>query len=173
MGQPVVHFEIGGKNGKKLQAFYASQFGWKIDANNPMQYGVVDTKARGKSRGINGGVFKTPPGAPPQLVTVYIEVAQIDSVLKKIEKSGGKTVMPRTELPGMVTMAQFTDPAGNLMGLVETKIPPAVNPKAREAVKPVLPARKRKAAEKKSNNTVNTRAPAKKKVKRSRAGARI
>lgn len=130
MGSPVVHFEIGGRNAKKLQSFYSSQFGWKIDANNPMKYGVVDTGARGKNKGINGGVYRPSPGAPPRVVTVYIEVRSITPVLKSIEKAGGKTVMPRTPIPGMITMAQFTDPAGNLIGLVESKIPPAPKPVA-------------------------------------------
>lgn len=130
MGRPVVHFEIGGKNAKKLQSFYAKQFGWKINANNPMKYGVVETGAPPKRKGINGGVFEPPPGAPSQVVTVYIEVPNIAPVLASIEKAGGKTVMPRTPIPGMVTMAQFTDPAGNVIGLVESKIPPAPKPVA-------------------------------------------
>jgi hypothetical protein len=36
MPNPVTHFEIVGKDGKKLQEFYASLFGWAVDANNPM-----------------------------------------------------------------------------------------------------------------------------------------
>jgi predicted enzyme related to lactoylglutathione lyase len=38
---------------------------------------------------------------------------------------GGKVIMERTVLPGMVTMAQFEDPAGNVIGLVETEMPHA------------------------------------------------
>ncbi len=34
MAQKVVHFEIIGKDGKKLQEFYSALFGWNIDANN-------------------------------------------------------------------------------------------------------------------------------------------
>ena len=34
MGQPVVHFEVIGTDGKKLQAYYAELFGWDVDANN-------------------------------------------------------------------------------------------------------------------------------------------
>lgn len=173
MGNPVVHFEIGGKNGKKLQGFYASQFGWKIDANNPMKYGVVDTRARGKTRGIQGGVFTTPAEGPSQVVTVYIEVASINPVLKRLEKAGGKVVMPRMVLPGMVTMAQFTDPAGNLIGLVESEIPPAAQPAAGK-----VPAKKRAASKAPPKRApVKKKAPkpaaAKKKTaKRRRAGAR-
>ena len=33
---------------------------------------------------------------------------------------GGKTVMPPSEIPGTdTTIAQFTDPAGNLIGLTK------------------------------------------------------
>ena len=41
MGRPVVHFEIIGKDGDKLNAYYAELFDWEIDSNNPMKYGMV------------------------------------------------------------------------------------------------------------------------------------
>src|SRR4051794_2142707 len=50
---PVVHWEIQAQNPGKMQRFYADAFGWKIDANNPMQYGLVDSKG---ARGIGGGI---------------------------------------------------------------------------------------------------------------------
>ena len=31
MGNPVVHFEISGRDGKKLIDFYSSIFGWNIN----------------------------------------------------------------------------------------------------------------------------------------------
>lgn len=120
MGQPVVHFEIVGPDGDALQSFYTKLFGWKIDANNPMKYGLVAAE----EKSIGGGVGGLQPGEPPH-VTIYVAVDKIDSALAEAEKLGGKTVMPRTVLPGMVTMALFTDPAGNLIGLVENEMPPA------------------------------------------------
>ena len=45
MGQPIVHFEVIGKDGAKLQRYYGELFGWEIDTNNPMGYGIV--RARG------------------------------------------------------------------------------------------------------------------------------
>ena len=51
MVRPVVHFEIHGKDAKKLQEFYASLFGWKIDANNPMNYGMVEAGVGGPPDG--------------------------------------------------------------------------------------------------------------------------
>ncbi|MGI9099427.1 MAG: hypothetical protein ACR2H2_13230 [Solirubrobacteraceae bacterium] len=41
MGQAVVHFEVIGKDGGKLQSYYSELFGWEMDTNNPMNYGLV------------------------------------------------------------------------------------------------------------------------------------
>lgn len=41
MPNPVVHWEILGKDGKTSQDFYAKLFDWNVDANNPMNYGIV------------------------------------------------------------------------------------------------------------------------------------
>ena len=115
MGDPVVHFEVIGEDAAKLQDFYAKVFSWTIHAENPMNYGLVHTEA---GRGIDGGVGAGDPGRG---VTFYIEVADPQATLERIEDLGGKTVMPITELPGMVTMAQFVDPEGNRVGLVKSE----------------------------------------------------
>jgi uncharacterized protein len=111
MANPVVHFEVVGSDGARLQQFYGELFGWKINADNPMNYGIVDNGGEG----INGGVGESPEGAH---VTWYVQVPSIDDYLKKAEGMGGKTVMPRTEMD-MVTMAMVADPEGNIVGLVE------------------------------------------------------
>ena len=111
MANPVVHFEVVGSDGAKLQEFYGDLFGWKINADNEMNYGIVDNGGQG----INGGVGESPQGAH---VTWYVQVPSIDDSLKKAEEIGGKTIMPRTEMD-MVTMAMVADPEGNVVGLVE------------------------------------------------------
>ncbi len=113
MGQPVVHFEIVGKDAKKLQEFYAGLFGWHIDADNPMNYGIVDTHGDG---GIGGGIG---PAQGPNQVTFYVQVDDPQAYLNKIEGIGGKTIVPVTEIPDMVTFALFADPEGNVVGLVK------------------------------------------------------
>ena len=112
MANPVTWFEITGKDGKKLQNFYSGVFGWKVDANNPMNYGMV---AAGGKDSIGGGIGPT-HDAPR--VTVYVQVPDINGALSKAESLGGRTVMQRTDI-GMVVMAQFLDPEGNVIGLVE------------------------------------------------------
>ena len=37
--------------------------------------------------------------------------------LAKVEKMGGKTIVPRTEVPGQVIFALFADPEGHVIGL--------------------------------------------------------
>ena len=113
MGNPVVHFEITAKGVERLHDFYGKIFGWKIDANNPFKYGMTDT---GAGVGINGGIGET-TGTPR--VTFYIQVADIDKALAAITASGGAVAMAKTAIPGGPTLAQFTDPAGHLIGLIE------------------------------------------------------
>ncbi len=118
---PVVWFEVIGQDGKKLQNFYSKVFDWKINADNPMNYGMVDAAGNGNEVGkgsIGGGVGAAQPGSP-NYVTFYIQVNDPDAYLKKIESLGGKTIMPTTEIPNMVTFALFADPEGNTVGLVK------------------------------------------------------
>jgi len=116
MGRPVVHFEIHGKDGKKLQEFYKALFEWEIDDNNPMQYGMVAAGQGGPPEGIGGGIAQS-DAAP--MVTFYVQVVSLDETLKKAESMGGKTVMPPMDVPGGPTMAQLQDPEGNTIGLVK------------------------------------------------------
>ena len=116
MTRPVVHFEIHGKNGRKLQEFYKELFGWEIDANNPMNYGRVSPGIGGPEEGIGGGITSS-DSAP--MVTIYVQVVSLEETLKKAESLGGKTVMPPMDLPDAPTMAQLSDLEGNIIGLVK------------------------------------------------------
>lgn len=116
MPNPVVHFEILGKDGRKLQEYYANLFDWKINADNPMHYGMVTPEANG----IGGGIG---PAEGQSGVMIYVEVADLQAYLDKAVALGGKVIHPITEIPGMVTFAQFQDPEGNVIGLVKSGNP--------------------------------------------------
>jgi predicted enzyme related to lactoylglutathione lyase len=60
-----------------------------------------------------------PGGGDASRVTVYVQVADLDAALRKIEGLGGSVVVGRTDVPGGPIFALFTDPAGNLVGLLE------------------------------------------------------
>ncbi len=69
MGQPVIHFEILGKDADKTQSYYSELFGWEIEAlpfENPTQYGLVerDGNTNAEGIGIGGGVGGAPEGHP-------------------------------------------------------------------------------------------------------------
>ena len=116
MPNPVVHWEIQTSNAAKCQSFFADLFGWHVDFNNPMAYGFVDTH----DQGINGGIA---PADGPNRVTFYVEVDDLQAYLEKAETLGGKTLVPVTEIPNVVTFAMLTDPEGNVVGLVKSDSP--------------------------------------------------
>lgn len=111
MANAVMHFEIHGSDGKKLQRFYSSLFGWKIDDSNPMQYGVVTAEGEG----IGGGICQSP--AAPK-VTVYVAVDDLKASLEKAKSLGGRTVLEPHAVPGGPEIAMFEDPQGNTVGLL-------------------------------------------------------
>ena len=116
MPNPITHFEIIGKDGKKLQDFYAGLFDWQVDASNPMNYGIVQPQ---DGRGTGGGIGQ---GETPAL-TFYVEVEDVQAYLDKAQSLGAKVILPRTVMPGMATYAQIADPEGNVIGLAETEVP--------------------------------------------------
>jgi predicted enzyme related to lactoylglutathione lyase len=120
MGQPVVHFEIIGRDAEKLQSYYTDLFGWKIDAPiGPMNYGVVqrDDNVNADGIGIGGGVGGGMAGYDGH-VTFYVEVPDIEAALAKAESLGGSRVMGPDKVPDGPVIAQFKDPEGHTVGLV-------------------------------------------------------
>ncbi len=122
MGQPVVHFEVIGKDGEKLQSFYAELFGWKIDANNPAKYGTVSREGNTNAEGvgIGGGVATGQSPEDPGHVTFYVEVPDVEAALVKADSLGGTRVFGPAPVPGTeIELGQFTDPEGHLIGLTK------------------------------------------------------
>lgn len=105
-GAPIVYFDIAGPDQQKMRTFYAEAFGWKISDK-----GEIAAESTGGTPGL---IRKD-----PKEKLIYLGVADINATLKKIEALGGKTLMPRTVVPGVVTLALFQDPSGNGMGLAE------------------------------------------------------
>ena len=113
MADHVGWFEILGKDGGKTQKFYSDLFGWQVDANNPMSYGMV----QGSDGGIGGGLAASQDGKP--LVTVYVNVDNLQATLDKAKNLGGQVVMPPMDVPGGPSIAQFKDPDGNVIGIMK------------------------------------------------------
>jgi predicted enzyme related to lactoylglutathione lyase len=122
VGQPVVHFEIIGKDGEKLQSYYSELFGWDIDASNPMKYGIVQREGNlnADGVGIGGGVAGAPEGYEGH-VMFYVEVPDVEAALAQAEKLGGSRLMGPDEVPGMgIVLGHLKDPEGNLIGVIQS-----------------------------------------------------
>ena len=122
MGQPVVHFEIIGKDPEKLRSYYSELFGWEFEADNPMNYGVVqrDGNVSADGVGIGGGVGAGPEGYDGH-VTFYIEVADVEAALSKAESLGGSRMMGPDKVMEQIEIGLFNDPEGHLVGVVKTE----------------------------------------------------
>jgi predicted enzyme related to lactoylglutathione lyase len=121
MGQPVIHFEITGRDGGNLVRYYSELFGWEIDENNPLNYGVVQRDANTNSEGIGigGGVGPAPDGSGG-LVTFYVEVPDVEAALVRAESLGGSRLFGPAPVPGGdLVLGQFTDPEGHVIGLLQ------------------------------------------------------
>jgi uncharacterized protein len=118
MGKPVVHFEVIGKDGEKLQGFYSQLFDWNIDAANPMRYGIVKGEDNPADMGSIGGGIATGPEGYAGHVTFYVGVPDIEAALQKAEELGGERVMGPEKVMDSVELGQFKDPEGHLIGLV-------------------------------------------------------
>ena len=116
MGNPVVHFEIAGPDGPALQQYYRDLFGWDVQEQGPEMgnYGVV----MWMEGGIGGGIMETVEDMPTNYVTFYIQVEDLQAALDKLSGLGGATTMPPMEIaPEVGSVAMFTDPAHNFIGL--------------------------------------------------------
>src|SRR5258707_2153927 len=93
--QPVVWFEVVGKDGPALQRFYGKLFNWQVtDAGDGSGYGLVQAA----EKGIGGGIGAAQDGGPGA-VTFYVEVDDPAAYLKKVGELGGTTIVPPTEIP--------------------------------------------------------------------------
>jgi predicted enzyme related to lactoylglutathione lyase len=125
MGQPVVHFEIIGRDPARLRRYYGELFGWEFQIGDAAteavsehgSYGFVDGSTTGN--GINGGV-----GGGEDYegrVLFYVAVPDVEAALSKAESLGGTRRMGPEGTPGTLVVGQFIDPEGHLIGVAGTQ----------------------------------------------------
>ncbi len=140
MGQPVVHFEIEGLDGERLQAFYSELFGWRTSGaeSNP-DYALVPREDNLNPAGVGiGGAISSVPDRPSTSwrgprrrdgyqghVTIYVEVADVKEALLRAESLGGTRALGPDQIPGGPEIGAFNDPEGHLIGLVSAGQPNA------------------------------------------------
>jgi predicted enzyme related to lactoylglutathione lyase len=122
MGQPVVHFEVIGKDGEKMRNYYSELFGWDFgDTVGPTNYAVLqrDGNTNADGVGIGGGIGTAPEGYDGH-VTFYVEVPDVEAALAKAESLGWTRMMGPNKMPEVdIEIGLFTDPEGHVIGLVK------------------------------------------------------
>src|SRR2546427_10636446 len=103
MAYPVTHFEVIGRDNKKLRDFYSKAFDWKL-TDAPEDYAMVDTGANG--HGIGGGIGPSRNGKSS--VTFYIEAEDLKATLAKVERLARKAGLPPTHARP-VELSMFAD----------------------------------------------------------------
>jgi predicted enzyme related to lactoylglutathione lyase len=116
---PIVHVEIPAKNLQAAGDFYSQVFGWKVEVDAVYNYAMFSAEG-----GPGGGFVSTEAAHDGGMMQykvdsllVYLGSDDIDADLARIEAHGGKTVLPKTEIPQVGWFAIFTDPTGNHMAL--------------------------------------------------------
>jgi uncharacterized protein len=110
---PIAHIEIPAVHPDAVGTFYHDVFGWLIVTNQEHNYVTFESEG-----GLRGG-FPGPsePTYQQGKPLVYLATDDIDATLAAVEAHGGKTVLPKTEVPHVGWWAVFSDPAGNQFGL--------------------------------------------------------
>lgn len=116
MPNPVVHFEVMGKDAAALTKFYGEVFGWQLQDVMDGQYFMANSGGEGD---IQGGIGASQDGGGGH-VMFYVEVDDPAAALEQIKSLGGRTVSEPMEVPGGPTIAQFADPEGHVVGLVKS-----------------------------------------------------
>ena len=112
MTAQVIHVEVVGKDGAALQKFYGDVFGWQLDTNNPGGYGMYR-----QDGGLTGGIGPSTDGGPGH-VTFYVHSDDPQGILDKVTASGGRVLMPLTQVAPETTVALFADPEGHVVGIM-------------------------------------------------------
>ncbi len=116
MGVPVAYFEIVSPDAERARRFYTELFDWRVvDIGDPT-YTMIDTGAGAGA--IGGGIGEPRRPGDHGGTKIYVRVDDLAAYLERVERLGGRTVLPPTALPGdLGSFAVFADPDGQLVGL--------------------------------------------------------
>ena len=112
MANPITWFEIIGPDAAALHRFYRDALGWKLTP--PVKEMGNYSMVTDHEPGIGGGI-----GEGPTRVSVYLETSEPQRLLDKALAAGARLLMPVTTITPDTTIAMFTDPAGNTVGLLK------------------------------------------------------
>lgn len=134
---PVVHFEMGYKDKKRMVDFYQTVFGWKTEQMGPEMgnYVVAQTTDTGEDGmvttpgTINGGFYAKTDSPVSHAPSVVISVDDINQAIEEVKKAGGKILGGMNEkaehtmepqmIPGVGLWISIQDTEGNRVSMFQ------------------------------------------------------
>ena len=108
----IVYFEIPFEEAERAKKFYTELFGWKVEKAPGTEYWMITTQ-----EGTNGGMMKR--FNTNQRITDYFGVLSVLESAAKVERLGGKILVPKMAIAKIGYFALCTDTEGNIFGLWE------------------------------------------------------
>jgi predicted enzyme related to lactoylglutathione lyase len=112
----ICHIEYSVTDGERAKSFLGDLFEWKFEAFGE-SYHVFMTP----SEDVGGGLMQEKSISPAQSPMIYIHVEEIEPYLEKATRLGGKSVVPKTEIPGIGWFGVLVDHDGNSYGVYKSK----------------------------------------------------
>lgn len=108
----IVHCEFSSRDMDASREFLESVFDWRFDEPPPDAGNYLFFETPGGSR---GGIRPVQPGEPGPTVTNYILVRDAEGTMERVEKGGGKILVPLQEVAGLGRFFWFQVPGGGIL----------------------------------------------------------
>jgi predicted enzyme related to lactoylglutathione lyase len=115
----IAYFQIPADDVGRARKFYQSLLGWKIEPDTTLEdksleWQNIETGEPKEGTMNMGGLYKRMGPGP---IMNFVEVEDIEKVLARVEKLGGKVMMPLDTIKGVGLVAVIQDTEGNIIGL--------------------------------------------------------
>jgi predicted enzyme related to lactoylglutathione lyase len=112
----MVHFDIPSDDVDRAKKFYADIFVWTFSGPPGYpDYFLFETEGLAGKPGAGGSLGRRI--RPDQRIVTCMGVDSIDAYAKKVERPGGRVIMPKRTVPKFGYLAPCTDTEGNSFDL--------------------------------------------------------
>ncbi len=124
---PVVHFEMPAKDGKRMSDFYSKTFGWNTqqlggEMGNYILASTTENDPQGRPKqpgAINGGFYQRTEDPLSHAPSVVISVPDLQEHIKKVTAAGGSIIGEPMPIPGIGLWVSFYDTEGNRVSMLQ------------------------------------------------------
>jgi len=115
----IAYFQIPADDVDRAKKFYQSLLGWKIEPDTTLQdkslqwQNIITGEPQDGTMN-TGGLYKRMGPGP---IMNFVRVEDIVKILDRVERRGGKIMMPKTEIKSVGLVAVIQDTEGNSIGL--------------------------------------------------------